>query len=482
MDPYRLKITAEWFRNTVFEEGKITPPVNQKQFRLPPAITAARSLENTPKNLWVSRESIFLKQAKLLASYEDDYDDPSFASVTRYYPTYQSLTDQELRAYFSWRTKLRRGRLQETSLTFVFLYIYELINQIGAGDPLDGYRMLVDFRDAYLKIDPAILPYVNRWLLDYAVYYDLDPALLASLPALVLDQHISVLEDIQRQEPAAIMRAVKALSGKWLEHSKFYAACPEDMDAVAVRVLRRMSDHYAARCKKSFLDQYYGPRRQGEIRLFDSAVFCDPLKKRSAVYTLTPSWVYTCENGLWYVEKRVHVPGTKANLNALMKTIDGLMREASGFGHPIQPPACTKWVERIIRQEIQAQLAEKEAAEKKKIHIDFTQLAKIRQDAAATREKLIVEEDAPEPPPPPPPAAEPAGLEAQALDPAEYRLLQCLLYGGSLDWIRAEGHMLSVLADGVNSKLYDAFQDSVMDDAPQLVEDYIDDLKEMIRP
>ena len=72
--------------------------------------------------------------------------------------------------------------------------------------------------------------------------------------------------------------------------------------------------------------------------------------------------------------------------------------------------------------------------------------------------------------------------EARFLSPAELRLLQCLLYGGDTGWVQAEGHLLSVLVDGVNEKLYDTFLDSVLDDAPQVLEDYIDDLKEMIRP
>ncbi|MFR0734294.1 MAG: TerB N-terminal domain-containing protein [Oscillospiraceae bacterium] len=33
--------------------------------------------------------------------------------MLHYYPTYQSLTDPELRGYFSWRTKLRRGDVQK---------------------------------------------------------------------------------------------------------------------------------------------------------------------------------------------------------------------------------------------------------------------------------------------------------------------------------------------------------------------------------
>ena len=70
------------------------------------------------------------------------------------------------------------------------------------------------------------------------------------------------------------------------------------------------------------------------------------------------------------------------------------------------------------------------------------------------------------------------------LSPAEYRLLQCLLYGGDVGWVRKEGYLLSVLVDGINEKLYDTFGDSVLlpDDQPQPVEDYIDDLKEMVLP
>ena len=68
------------------------------------------------------------------------------------------------------------------------------------------------------------------------------------------------------------------------------------------------------------------------------------------------------------------------------------------------------------------------------------------------------------------------------LTPAEYRLVQCLLYGRPLDWISGEGYLTSVLVDGINEKLYDTFQDTVLDDQPQIVEDYTDDLKEMVRP
>lgn len=80
------------------------------------------------------------------------------------------------------------------------------------------------------------------------------------------------------------------------------------------------------------------------------------------------------------------------------------------------------------------------------------------------------------------PAEEPGGGADSLLSPAEYRLLQCLLYGGDTGWVQGEGFLLSVLVDGVNEKLYDTFLDTVLDDTPRLIDDYIDDLKEMVRP
>lgn len=218
-----------------------------------------------------SRESIFVKQGKLLASYEDDYvyDRP----VLRYFPTYQSLTDPELRGYFSWRTKLRRGNLQKTSLTYAFLYIYELLNQIGVTDPMDGYRKLTEFRDAYGALDDGILPYLNLWLMDYVVYYNLDAGLLADTPQVRFNRGIAVLDSIRSRGDEEVIRAVKQLSPKWLERSKFYREYREDCDTVIVRVLRRMSAHYNARCKKTMVEQYFGSFSQYRVILFDAAVF-----------------------------------------------------------------------------------------------------------------------------------------------------------------------------------------------------------------
>lgn len=493
MNQNRIKNAAKWFYEKVFVDEPIKPKSNPSAPKVPSILRTARSLENNPNHAWQSRESVFMKQSKLLANYEDEFE--FHGNVVRYYPTYQALTDQELRGYFSWRTKLRKGDIQKTSLSFAFLYIYELINQIGVSDPMDGYQKLISFRDRYGALDDSILSYLERWIQDYIVYYELDPNLLAETKQVQFDRSITVLEMIQEQDDAKVMYAVKQLAPKWLARSKFYAVNQSDCDKIFVRVLRRVSAHYAAKTKKPMVEQFFGKCTEYPIQLFNSAVFCDPWKKRNCEVVIDERYVYRCNNGLWVVSKHSAPLRPNTKLDDILKTIDAVMREEYAYKHPVKYETETKWLIKIIREEVQALLAEKKAAESKKITIDYSQLAKIRQEAAITQVKLTVEEElddpeipenVPENEPEPSPAANTFTNDTtnndSPLSDQEYRLLQCLLYNGSTAWIQAEGYMLSVLVDGINEKLYDTFMDSVLDDTPELVEDYIEDLKEMVKP
>ena len=476
-----MKNAAEWFWDRVFSDEAITPRKQAPTERMPSLLRTARSLEGNPQASWQRREIIFYQQAKLLANYEDDY--PFTGNVVRYYPTYQSLTDQELRGYFSWRTRLRQGQPEKAPLSFAFLYIYELLNQIGVESPAEGFQKLKDFRDGYGQLDDGILPYLKLWLRDYVVYYDLPPSLLEDHPQLLLDKSLSILEQLQEASPAAIAEALEKLPLKWLPRSKFYQSHKEDMDAVIARVLGRVSDHYDSRCKRSFIEQYLGSVQKDLDWPFNAAVFCNPLKRSDYEYRLTPRCIHRCRKGQWTVEQFYVNPSKSAKLDDLLKTIDRLMRERLDTKHPIKSKLETKWILKIIQEEIEAFFAEKKAAEKKKLTLDASQLMKIRADAAITQEKLLVEEEEePEEAPEAPPAAVEAVPADTPLSSPEYRLLQCLLYGGDRSWVRREGYLLSVLLDSINEKLYDIFQDSVLSEDAAPLEDYLDELKEMISP
>ena len=497
----RRKNAAQWFYESVYKDEAIRPRAVQPAERLPSILKTARSLENKPGLNWQSRESVFLKQGKLLANYDDDYE--FTGNVVRYFPTYESLTDRELRGYFSWRTMLRKGEIRKTSLSFVFLHIYELINQIGVGSPEEGYQRLMALKDGYGPLDESILSYLDRWIVHYVVYYGLDRTLLLDLPRIQFDRSIGVLEDMDGRGTDEIVQAVTTLSPKWLGRSKFYASNKADMDQVIARVMKRVVRHYDG-CKRGFGEQFFGPIGTYEVRLFDTAVFCDPLDRRIYEYRLDDRCAFRCRNGHWTVTQHAMPPRSNAKLGDILKTIDAALREATEYGHPIKTELETKWLLKIIREEIAGFLQEKQESEKKKLRLDYSQLEKIRKAAILTQEKLTVDEEIEEDPELPQPeeadflllfpretlpeteAAPEENEERPAsdcpLEGAQYRLVQSLLYGRDLNWVRSEGHMLSVLLDSINDTLYDIFQDTVLEDGPSLVEDYIDELKEMVKP
>ena len=64
-------------------------------------------------------------------------------------PPTSPLTDPELRGYFPLGGRGYAGRCSKTSLSYAFLYIYELLNQIGVTDPVDGYQKLKNFQSVY---------------------------------------------------------------------------------------------------------------------------------------------------------------------------------------------------------------------------------------------------------------------------------------------------------------------------------------------
>ena len=479
-DPW--KNAAQWFFESIFREEPLRPRPQTPREKLPPLLEAARSLENAPGKPWQSREAVFLKQARLLENYEDEY---AFSgTVVYYYPTYQSLSDRELRGYFAWRTRLRRGQVEKTCHTFAFLYIYELLHCVGVSDPEAGYEALLRFRRDYVPLDAFVLPYLEDWMRDFVVYYELSPALLEDTPRVRRDKAITRLEKAETLSPEAVMEAVEALAPGWISRSRFCRDNREDYGRVLAGLLQGMARHYAGRTQKPLGEQLFGRLQWEPVRLFGSAVFANPRKTRDLECSVDERFRYRCENGLWSLLRHPRIEGGIRQLERLEKSVDGCLREALGDKHPIKYDPLPKWQTKILQEEIKKLLDEKEAAQKAKITIDYSQLDRIRREAALTRDKLTVEEELEELPEAPavPEVPETPDTPDTPLSPPEYRLLQSLLYDRPTDWVRAEGYLMSVLVDGINEKLYDTFCDTVVEDAPAVIEDYIDDLKEMVAP
>jgi len=504
-------VTEEWIRRFfdrlavhVYRDEEIPRRAPQKSAKpsqpVPKLIRAMRSLVTTSRDYWQSRAELFLKQARLMADYEDDY--AYHGVVNQYFPTYDSLSDVELRGYFTWRTAVRRGQIEKRGMSYASLYVYELLHLIGCADAQDGYEKLYSFCTAYCALDPQIGRYIAEWENEFIIYYGLNPDLIIVRGnGACRQQDDAVLTMLHRSEHVAeeVMTAVCVLSSYRLERSKLYRAHTDDVNVLVLRILDRVAEYYGKHRQVTFFADLIAVARTSPVRLFSSAVFQPSGEEQDRVYQMHPLRRYECVSGYWTLHSYERADGAAQRLGALLRGLDAALRAHYGIAE-IQPPKLKKWQTKIIREEIDAFVAEQRAAEARRVHLDFSQLARIRADADVTQERLIVEEELPMPLLSPsqgkaaalaeilPPAAEEVAAQPEMLSAAEgaaelsapeQRLLRTLLTNGDLAWVRAEGLMLSVLVDGLNEKLYEDFADTVIEgDPPAVVPDYLDELTE----
>ena len=447
-----------------------------------------------------SSATLFCEQGRFMADFEDDF--PEHESFFQYFPTYQAMTDRQLRCYFSWRTKVRRGVIEQTALSYVCVYLYELINQIGVASPQEGYDRIHAFWQEYRLLDAQIDQRVTRWLRDYAVWYGLDPAVLhedAQTPLMTLMRH-------DESSPADFCAAISSLSSYRLENSRFYKLHPDDVDAVVYRVWPVLDQYFAAHRKSTLMERLFGRTYRTPYTMFQTALFA-PQSHPDTDYVVSSLHSYHCRDGQW-TQERFYVSHTQSrDAGALLKEIDYQMRRAYGMKSTLKPGGTSKLFCGIIEKELAAWMAEREAQQRAaakaavKMSIDLSRLQDIRRAALETQQRLIVDDDAetecfdalPNAAPAPTqetPKAEPSeaprteSADTLGLSAEEYRLLQCLLYGRPYaDWVRAAGRLVSVLVDAVNDTLFDRFADTVIGydgDDPTVIEDYIEDLKGLV--
>ena len=460
----------------------------------PPKISEMRKLERGASWSAMSDSGIFYKQAKFMEDYEDDYD--FNGEFIRYYPTYRSMSVSELRGYFSWRTKVRKGKLTKTSFSFAMVYIYELLNLIGAKDAEEAYLKLRDFFDAYSKLDEKILQYKKNWLNDFVVYYNLpkDYYIFSESERADYDKALEVLNSFEEKSDREIFLALNEFSGYNIIASPFYKAEPKAVEAVTAKVYRKLSEYHKKHRKTSLNEKLFGKSFKGGYFMFNAAVFNEQKKHEDSEYEVNKILKFICKNGVWYQERIFEVKGKSSEIREILKNIDCLMREKYNFKHKLTRVESTKIIFEIINSSIDEYLKE-EAIEKKqkeinKIDIDLSKLQSIRDTSLVTQNKLIVEEEFDEE------IINDTNKKEEikeviikeilpqnntALNNDEFLFLVKLINNEDYkEFIKSKNIMLSIMIDSVNEKLYDIFGDTVIDfdgETPIIIEDYLEDLK-----
>ena len=414
------------FSNEVYADEPILKTGRQMQNFLPDQYRKMREIsrwQEDPKGgagRWLSEAELFYRQGLLMADFEDDC--PYNGTFKSYFPTYNAMSDRQLRGYFTWRTQVRRGTVEETSTSFAFLYLYELICGIGVDDPLDGFNKIKAFWDAYRAFEPGIDRFARVWLQDYAVFHGLDPKLLRDSKTVMFDNALIELRRAARDlapaptppdlaparrktsEPTLplppdeageerLMTSINALSTYNLNNSRLNRSHHRDLRHVACAVYVRMARYYDTHRKTGIVASLFGEEAAMPYTMFASAVFFAPERHEDCEYRLDPIHIYRCQNGFWECI-RIHGSRQKSSkLGEMMRACDQRLRLALDPTHPLKEEKVPKYLAKIINDEIVAWLSWDAAHQPVKIDIDLSQLGHIRSAAAQTREALLIDEE-----------------------------------------------------------------------------------------
>ena len=458
---------------------------------LPDRLREMRRLYEYGSSTMVRARS-FYRQAQFMRDYEDDL--PWEGDFNCYYPTYHDMNTRQLRGYFGWRTQLRRGNAQPIPASAAYVYIYELLNGVGAATPEESLQKLREFEKLYLDAglgDGSMRGNLRRWMLEFAVLRDLPPELArecADPELMALDSALSALRRPEGYLDSEIFSALCLLGGKKLESSPVLSPDPDRGRALFAGCWRAASS-YSWQGQELF-SLCFGQRSLRRWYPLVNAVYYEQQRPRNREYRLDPCRSYVYRNGLWQVLAYEKSNFDKARLQGFLHQAEARLRRYLSTGRYLKEKPEDAWaipyVDKAIEEDRKAQLE----ARRQSIRIDLSGLEQIRRDADQTRESLLTQEEREDTRPPQVPAAPepiPAAPEAApsvSLEPGYRQLLQALLAGQDPGPIlKARRLMPSIAADAINEALFDEIGDTVLlceGDALALVEDYTEDLKRIL--
>ena len=449
-----------------------------------------------------SPEKNFYRQAKFMEDYEDNapWDDYPYLRI----PTYHALNFRQLRGYFTWRAKIRKGEFSTANPPLVLLYFFELLNLVGASSPEDALKKMKEFVAGYFgqKEAQAYLQHdLRKWMMDFAIVHRMpvetarqfvNPEVLAKDTAMAALQQPAIHSDEEvfdalckfgeRRFALSPVVARQETAGKHL----FAEAWRH-----AVRHCSMGGKDLFSCCFGQLVTQLWSP--------FGAAIYDWEHDKPSEMeYVLDEGRKYCFRNNDWREEKLSSLDANPNRFHEFLHEADRQLRRYLKTGRHLHEKAEEAWAAPFIEAVIAADRQARIEAARPVVNIDLTGLDKIRQDALQTQDSLLTDADRqeetpkmpempPEPPhsktPPAAPSPEPEG-HSLSLTPLQLQLLKMLLAGSRIDNILITNNLIpSVVADDLNEACFGEVGDSVVEcdgRTLSLVEDYREDLKRII--
>jgi len=458
---------------------------------------------------------LFYRQAKSMEGFSDDYK--GSAKFQMYFPYYQHMGYEQLRTYFTWRTMVRQGEIQPTSISYVFLYIYELLSGIGVTNAVDGLNKLVSIWTAFREYGASLDNYVPHWLKDYHIYYELPHSFTDFIREHDLQKYysMSLVFDPETENRLELWSSISSYD---VMQSKFYNEGNEKLFEDCFDAVLTGIQEFCESRDAHFEDLLiYSISKRMPWQPFKHALFQNWQKQPDRLVSLPGQERYYCKNNQWSANLPIYYSSQKEFVGYILKKTESCLRQAVKYKYKLK--ADLKIAGHSFREfrgkaltiiELDSLIEKKVAAFHRNltrtiVTVDHENLERIRKEALGTQDKLTVPDEqfvgdahrasrnAPE-------TRDANDQETgdfvdqetddgwaalkYSLTQVECEALSIAFHGGASIKAFADcnGIMLEVLADSINEKAADYIGDNILelDDDMTIYDEYRTQVGEMI--
>ena len=469
------------------------PPRREREIRKEPAVREFCPPSGFIKRVriipWPTDFSFYAKfRNDALRYFDREHEACDYIYFFSYMPQYDQMTAAQAAYYLYWRGEVRREHYIKADNSYLFLYIYEIINLPDKIPPETGAVLLSRLWRAYREDFRYLDKYIGEWLCDYCLIYGVEPdwQALAAFSDEIAGK-VSLPEFYLRGGELTYP-LIRFLSSYDYRKSKYYAEHHDAFDrhipAAAVQVLSRLvapsPEKFGVHPAKISRDGFSGAVACRAVKC-KLELTCFPLRRSYEMKQLVTGVIKLCENQL-RAALSIKARFSPAGID------ERIVRAVSEYFDAFYP-------ERFAHKRRQAPEETEEAymalyEPENKGPADIKRALAIEQDAWETAALLGGEADEDEMPcedtsdlsETPFFAGFDEGEEgdfaalAPALDGATRRALVSAFRGEFAAFCRAAGLMPETVKSRINELAMELAGDIVLDDDFTVIEDYGDEL------
>lgn len=331
----------------------------------------------------------FTRQAR---KWEDKEAKPcQMVPFRKYWPSYEDFSREQAQWYLYWRSQWREGHALDTDTSYLYVYIYELINGVGWDDPQQGFLQLFHIWKSYRSKHDSLDKNMAEWMFDFALLHKLT-AQWQELLDWMIDEKV-FCQGVVRD--ALFMRIYHSQP----IHMTYYWAQETAVLAKNTAQERLMPDlEESIPILFASLDRYC--QQNKNVRFGDSLGEVSLKRVRRQPY---PSAIYDCRPRQYDVLRITSLsygdyPPLKYQVHEILRAAENELREWRGvrgrlrnIDLPVDLQGFIKsFYQHWIRKHDYLMQEKKEAAEKekRKITIDWAQLEALQDESKAVTEIL----------------------------------------------------------------------------------------------